>query len=115
MPYKNNPERPWMKKAPARKYHWGETKNGVAKNFYRNAPWRKLRKAKLEKDPICEHCYQQGKVTPATVVDHTKPVRLGGEPLDIDNTTSLCVSCHNRKSASSSERYTPTPKSGREG
>ncbi|WP_461041724.1 HNH endonuclease [Spirosoma harenae] len=100
--------RPWMKAVPKKKSRWtNEEQGGVPNQFYRNAPWRHLRKLKLEKDPLCEECKEKKRLTVATVVDHIKPIRLGGEPLDMDNTRSLCKSCHARKSAK--ERHIPAP------
>ncbi|WP_093828052.1 HNH endonuclease [Spirosoma endophyticum] len=72
---------------------------GVPNQFYRNAPWRHLHKRQLEKQPLCEHCLQKKILTVATVGNHIKPIRFGGEPLDENNVMSLCKSCHARKSA----------------
>lgn len=33
----------------------------------------------------------------ATVIDHIRPVRKGGDIWDEDNLQPLCESCHNRK------------------
>jgi 5-methylcytosine-specific restriction protein A len=37
-------------------------------------------------------------LTPAIVVDHVVPLKMGGERFDWANLQSLCASCHNRKS-----------------
>jgi 5-methylcytosine-specific restriction protein A len=37
---------------------------------------------------------------PANVVDHIVPVKQGGERFDRSNLQSLCVPCHNAKTAS---------------
>ena len=112
MPNKSpNPVRPWMVASQKKKdsnARWAnEAQGGVANQFYRNAPWRKLRERQLAKEPSCRHCADKGKLTPATVADHITPIRLGGEPLDIDNLMSLCKPCHASKSVK--ERYMPTP------
>ncbi|WP_020599867.1 HNH endonuclease [Spirosoma panaciterrae] len=108
MPTIHRTPRYWEKKSQKKASRWSnEEQGGVPNQFYRNAPWRNLRKAKLEKDPLCEECLKKKRLVPATVVDHVNPIRLGGAPLDIDNTRSLCKSCHARKSAK--ERHIPTP------
>ena len=100
MPTVNKVVRPWIKTPAKSKSRWAnETHGGVPNQFYRNAPWRYARKCQLEKHPLCQHCYEKGKLTPANTVDHVKPIRLGGEPLDENNLMSLCKSCHARKSA----------------
>ncbi|WP_093834784.1 HNH endonuclease [Spirosoma endophyticum] len=92
--------RPWMVNPQKPTSRWAnEAQGGVPNQFYRNAPWRHLRKRQLEKQPLCEHCLQKKILTVATVGDHIKPIRFGGEPLDENNVMSLCKSCHARKSA----------------
>lgn len=66
--------------------------------FYQSTAWRKLRAEKLRRQPLCEKCEQQGKATPAQMVDHVRPINEGGAALDLENLQSLCHACHNRKS-----------------
>ena len=56
--------------------------------------WEQFRKANLRKNPICAYCQGQGRVTPATVLDHDLP--HNGDPhLFWDNTfTPLCARHH---------------------
>lgn len=99
MPTVNKPIRPWMMGKAKPKSRWAnEAQGGVPNQFYRNAPWRKLRKRWLDANPLCERCKDKQRLTVATVVDHVKPIRLGGGPLDENNLMSLCKSCHARKS-----------------
>jgi 5-methylcytosine-specific restriction protein A len=42
---------------------------------------------------LCEHCLKAGLTVEATVVDHIKPLALGGSDED-DNTRNLCDDCH---------------------
>jgi 5-methylcytosine-specific restriction protein A len=66
--------------------------------FYNSAPWRALRKIKLQRNPMCEICYADGRLTKAAIVDHIKPVKDCYEDrFDIDNLQSVCLSCHSRK------------------
>ena len=70
--------------------------------FYQSTAWRKLRKVKLEQDPLCEECLKKGIHTPAKVADHIVPINQGGAALNITNLQSLCDRCHNVKSAKES-------------
>lgn len=65
--------------------------------FYSSTRWREVRAAQLRADPLCAMCRSAGKLTPATVVDHIKPIKQGGERFDYDNLQSLCWSCHSSK------------------
>lgn len=58
--------------------------------------WRKLRAWHLSRHPLCVYCQQLGRVTPATVVDHIKPITGKNDPTRLDPTAlqSLCAPCH---------------------
>lgn len=73
--------------------------------FYSSGPWRKLRAAKLERDPLCEECKRNGRLRPASMVDHIVPIRFGGAPLDLANLQSLCWPCHSAKSIKEGSRF----------
>lgn len=63
-----------------------------------NAEWRKARAAFLKRHPLCVECQREGKLTPATVVEHIIPHR--GDPQlfwDEGNWQALCKGCHDRK------------------
>lgn len=69
--------------------------------------WEKLRVLFLQRNPLCVHCYDQGKIVVATVVDHIIPWKTGKtreEQLqlfwDEGNWQSLCRTSHARKSIS---------------
>jgi 5-methylcytosine-specific restriction enzyme A len=62
--------------------------------------WRKARLAFLRKNPLCVHCLEEGKLTPATVVDHIVPHKGNMELFwNEENWQSLCDSHHSRKTA----------------
>ena len=63
-----------------------------------NAQWRKARTAFLKRHPLCVECLRNGKLSPATVVDHIIPHR-GDQKLfwDEGNWQPLCKACHDRK------------------
>lgn len=74
---------------------------GGAESRGYDARWRKARKHFLEKHPLCVKCMRNGKLTPATVVDHIIPHR-GDMRLfwDEGNWQPLCKGCHDRKTGS---------------
>lgn len=58
--------------------------------------WRKARADFLAQHPLCRYCEQQGRIVPATVVDHITPHK-GDEVLFWDsenNWQPLCKPCH---------------------
>jgi 5-methylcytosine-specific restriction protein A len=58
----------------------------------------KLRKQRLEAEPLCRDCKTEGKVRPATVPDHIKPLAHGGTDTD-DNIRCLCAEHHRIRTA----------------
>ena len=66
-----------------------------------DARWRRARKAFLGRHPLCVECQRDGKLTPATVVDHIVPHR-GDQKLFWDQTNwqPLCKDCHDKKTGS---------------
>lgn len=67
--------------------------------FYQSSNWRRLRANFLRLNPLCKACADRGQTIAAVVVDHITPIKEGGARLDKCNLQSLCVSCHNRKTA----------------
>ena len=60
--------------------------------------WRSARERFLRKNPLCVKCRENGKLTPATVVDHIIPHR--GDPIlfwNEKNWQPLCKDCHGVK------------------
>ena len=67
---------------------------------YSTAKWKRLRLAKLARDPLCAFHEARGETVAASVVDHNVAVRQGGQPFpDLDHLTSLCEPCHAEKTA----------------
>ena len=58
--------------------------------------WRRLRAKQLSKQPLCQACDDEGRLTPATVVDHISGDAMDNQP---ENLQSMCWSCHSRKTA----------------
>lgn len=76
----------------------------MAEAPYATQRWKRLRRTKLQQQPLCEQCERDGRLKPATVVDHIIPVRLGGDPFPpLDRLASLCASCHGAKTARGAE------------
>jgi 5-methylcytosine-specific restriction protein A len=86
------PALPWI----AKKKRAANKTNNQA--LYNSKAWRRVAKQQLGREPICRICYQNGALTPATLVDHITPIRLGGPIFAIENLQSLCPTCHNIKS-----------------
>jgi 5-methylcytosine-specific restriction endonuclease McrA len=67
--------------------------------FIHSHQWRKVRKLKIQQDPLCEVCMREGKTVAATVGDHHRPRRLWPElNLTMSNLVSMCQSHHRKKS-----------------
>lgn len=62
--------------------------------------WRKVSKSYLISHPLCAECKRQGRLTPATEVDHIV-AHKGDKKLfwDHSNWQPLCHECHSRKTA----------------
>ena len=59
--------------------------------------WQKARLGWLKRHPLCVECESQGRVTPATVVDHIDPHKGDMRKFwDRNNWRSLCALHHNR-------------------
>lgn len=86
-------KRPWQKAVSQ-----GRTYTDTS--FYCSKAWRTLRARKLQISPYCECDDCKGKKVPADMVDHIKPIELGGNALDINNLQSMRNHpCHDRKRA----------------
>lgn len=60
-----------------------------------DARWRKVRDAKLRRDPLCERCEDLGRTRAADLVHHIVPVEQAPHlRLADSNLQSLCVPCH---------------------
>jgi 5-methylcytosine-specific restriction enzyme A len=73
---------------------WRTDKQNSAQRGY-GYKWQKAREAYLSKHPLCVYCEREGRVTPATVVDHIEAHR-GDMKLfwDSSNWQSLCATHH---------------------
>ena len=92
---KENPRKWVSSKQRKEDQYWG---NKEDQEFYRSKLWRAIRTNVLTREPLCRYCKYEGKYKTATIVDHIKPIRLGGSPTDNNNLQPLCVKHHNSKS-----------------
>lgn len=65
----------------------------AASRGYDNA-WRKARAAFLAEHPTCLYCEQAGRLTPATVVDHSGGHGKGVAFWDVSAWIPVCRPCH---------------------
>ena len=75
--------------------------------FYNSKAWRMTRKFYIKANPLCELCKRETPsiIKAANVIDHIKPISLGGNKLDQTNLMGLCTMHHNKKSARESVEY----------
>ncbi|MGP1666977.1 MAG: HNH endonuclease [Rhodanobacter sp.] len=67
----------------------------------------------LAHEPLCRHCYENGRVSVAEEIDHIIPLEFGGT-YDDGNVCPLCVDCHKAKTARD-RGYKVKPKIGLDG
>ena len=86
---------------PKRTRKHSDERRGTAAQRGYGRTWQKARAVYLQEHPLCVECQREGRVTPATVVDHIVPHR-GNQELfwDVEgNWQSLCAAHHNAKTA----------------
>ena len=67
-------------------------------SMYDSSSWKKLRKAKLSAQPICQACLGSGIISPASMVDHLFSWSAIGKDAFYRNVFQcLCASCHAEK------------------
>jgi 5-methylcytosine-specific restriction protein A len=85
---------------PPRRRPWDEDKRrGNASERGYDSRWRGLSKRHLAQEPLCRWCLEDGRVTPAVLVDHIVPLDEGGARYDDGNLQSLDRVCHGIKTA----------------
>lgn len=80
------------------------------RHLYKSKAWRTGRIAFLHQHPLCVMCKTDGRIAPATVVDHIEPHK-GNEALffDASNWQALCKPCHDsRKALQEARGYDPS-------
>lgn len=65
--------------------------------FYKTYRWRKFSELFRKQNPLCKHCNELGKTTPAQLVDHIQPHKTHPDlAFTWTNLRSLCWACHNQ-------------------
>jgi 5-methylcytosine-specific restriction protein A len=84
-----------------------DQERGSAASRGYSSRWRAYRQMFLRAHPLCEICESEGKLTPASDVDHRQAVSGPGDPLfwDPANHRALCHACHSRKTAMEDGRW----------
>lgn len=78
--------------------HAPDYKRHQTDDLYNSAAWSSLRKAQISKQPLCQSCLLEGRVTSAQHVDHVFPWRtIGKQAFRTNILQSLCGPCHSRK------------------
>ncbi|WP_430815196.1 HNH endonuclease [Carboxylicivirga sp. RSCT41] len=97
-----NDDKPQFKYLPEterdkqQKHGW--TKESSDDGFYDSVLWRNTRKIKIEQNPYCEKCKEDGRIVHTQVVDHITPLDVAPELATVQsNLRSLCYPCHNDK------------------
>lgn len=57
---------------------------------------QRIREAHFSQNPLCVNCKAQGRVRPATQLDHIVALTNGGTDTE-DNRQGLCLDCHEAK------------------
>jgi 5-methylcytosine-specific restriction protein A len=66
--------------------------------------WKKIRRAFLMKNPVCQNCEKNNKIIPAEIVHHIITLDNGGTN-EFDNLVALCNNCHEKIHAECGERF----------
>jgi hypothetical protein len=65
------------------------------RKLYKTARWQKTRADQLAKQPLCETCLSQKRITPATVCNHDDPeTKKNPETFFAGPFSSQCAPCH---------------------
>ena len=62
--------------------------------WYADRKWRAIRKAQLQREPLCRFCQRVSRVTVASIADHIEPHRGDRQKFWTGELMSLCGTCH---------------------
>jgi 5-methylcytosine-specific restriction protein A len=102
---------PRLKPAQQARVKPADTAGGAAKSHYQSAAHASWARAVKTRDGY--RCVMCGATGPRLIADHIVEIKDGGAALDITNGETLCLSCHNKKTADSRRaRSTASPLGG---
>ena len=79
-------------------YNYGMLAKNDRRKFYKTGAWRHLRKIQLERQPLCELCWENfRKQTVAKIVDHKDATWKTWKDFIEADLQSLCYKCHRDK------------------
>ncbi len=83
--------------------------------WYKTGRWQRIRKAQLDREPLCRMCRDEGIAAPANVCDHIEPHR--GDPAKFWHGPfqSLCKRHHDRDKQRIEKGGKPRPRIGVDG
>ena len=100
------PYAPKTFRVPGQPSRPSEQYRGSAASRGYDSDWRKVRDQRRLINPFCQVCEAQGKVERMEIVDHVIPVDVDPSlRLSLDNTQSLCRSCHAHKTKADEAKY----------
>ena len=89
-------------RADARHYNRYERDRETYKRY--GQPWKQVRAAYLSEHPLCEVCWKDGFLKPASLVHHRVKLTDGGTN-DWSNLQAVCGQCHSRLHAEQGDRW----------
>lgn len=82
-------------RCPAHRREREQRRGSSSQRGYGSA-WREIRDRFIRENPLCIFCQAEGRIVPATDVDHIIAKRDGGRD-EWSNLRSLCHACHSRR------------------
>ena len=68
------------------------------REVYSRPRWRRLRKRVIyEQGYVCAGCREQGRIGPAEICHHRRPMKQGGDPWERSNLEAVCRKCHEER------------------
>ncbi len=98
------PLHPLPKQTQSTRKHYKHHYDDRGRLIYNTPEWKRIRKARLQMNPLCQRHEAMGLVVPAEHVDHIVEIEDGGDPYDFNNTQSLCEQCHKEKTGAEKKK-----------
>lgn len=99
MPSSPSTFRPFGRTPKDHQREYEQARGSPSKRGY-GRDWQRVRAEHLKMEPVCRFCRERGDVVAAEVVDHIKTIEERPDlRLVHDNLRSLCLTCHNTRTA----------------